>query len=238
MFDPRDPDASLVVRFFMDPQRNDEKSKQAGRPIYEDVEMCEIRIPGNRNYVGRHKAIELSPDRKFLDELTGDERYRTYAERFSRQYKQFKESQVQTMVGTPIALAPFLTEARKAELRAQSVLTIEQLAAIEGQELKNLGPGGRDMKNRAVEYIEVSKQQAPTAAAMIELEAEKAKNRVLAEDLERARKMIEVDSNFDEMNDEQLTALIVANTGRPPIGTLSHKTLVRIAMDTRPARTP
>ena len=44
---------------------------------------------------------------------------------------------------------PFLTEASRAELRALNIYTVEALAAIDGQELKNLGHGGRDMKNKA-----------------------------------------------------------------------------------------
>mgnify|MGYP003694582783 CR=1 FL=1 len=54
-------------------------------------------------------------------------------------------------------MAPFLTEARKSELKGQNIYTVEALAVIEGAELKNLGPGGRDMKNQAIEYIEQGK---------------------------------------------------------------------------------
>ena len=32
--------------------------------------------------------------------------------------------------------------------RALNLYTVEQLAAIDGQELKNLGPGGRELKNQ------------------------------------------------------------------------------------------
>src|SRR4030095_3061226 len=91
----------------------------------------------------------------------GDARQVTYAERFSRQYQQFKAQSAQTKTGTPLAEVPFLTEARRAELRAQNVYTVEQLVAVDGQELKNLGVGGRELKNKAIEYVEESKLAAP-----------------------------------------------------------------------------
>ena len=53
-------------------------------------------------------------------------------------------------------MGAFLTEARRAELRAQNIYTIEALAAIDGLELKNLGMDGRDLKNKAMEYLEES----------------------------------------------------------------------------------
>ena len=56
----------------------------------------------------------------------------TYAERFARQYQQFKAQAAQTKSGTPLEYAPFLTEARRAELRALNIYTVEALAAIDG----------------------------------------------------------------------------------------------------------
>ena len=105
------------------------------------------------------------------DPETGEQTKVTYAERFMRQYRQFKAMAAQTKSGTPLAHAPFLTEARRAELRAQNIYTVEALADIDGQELKNLGTGGREMKNKAMEYIAESKTQAPNMAAAAELEA-------------------------------------------------------------------
>ena len=55
---------------------------------------------------------------------------------------------------------------------------------VDGQELKNLGPGGRDLKNRAMEWIDESKTNAPNLQLQAELEAERAKNQVLQDDLE------------------------------------------------------
>ncbi|MCU0905633.1 MAG: hypothetical protein MUE83_17460, partial [Tabrizicola sp.] len=44
---PNDPDLTLGVEFFMKPVENKAKSKEAGRPIFEDREMVRIAFPGD-----------------------------------------------------------------------------------------------------------------------------------------------------------------------------------------------
>ena len=92
----------------------------------------------------------------------------TYAERFARQYQQFKAHQQQTKAGTPLDYLPFLTEAKRAELRALNIYTAEALTIVDGPELKNLGPGGRELKNKAIAFLESSSE----AARITKLEAE------------------------------------------------------------------
>jgi hypothetical protein len=60
---------------------------------------------------------------------------------------------------------------------------VEALAAIDGQELKNLGPGGREMKNAAMEYLEETKRGAVNTQMQAELEGLRAQNAAMADDL-------------------------------------------------------
>lgn len=230
--DPRDPDASLVATFVHRAVPNRAKSAAAGRPIYDDVEMCEIRIPGSRD-MKPFPATEIS--HWVNDPQTGELRSITYAERFSRQYRQFKENATQTKSGTPLEGADFLTEARRAELRALNIYTVEQLAAIDGQELKNLGPGGRDFKNQAVALIEEAKLQVPNIKLAAELEAERACRQAAEEELAAfKRKRAEAEAQFDDMSNDDLRAYIAVHTGAEPTGQLPRKTLIRMAMDATP----
>jgi hypothetical protein len=225
----RDPDAALVPIFKHIAIKNEAKSLHAGRPIYDDLEVCEIRIPGSKNS-GVYPATAVS---MWVDNPeTGEQTKLTYAERFARQYQQFKMQTVQTKSGTPLAHAPFLTEARRAELRAQNIYTVEQLAGIDGQELKNLGHGGREMKNAAEAYIEESNRAAPNLQMQAELEALRARNALLEEDTERLKSLIPADE-FAGMTEEQLREYIIANTGQKPAGSLNRKTLMRMAEDVK-----
>src|SRR5215471_8824523 len=130
----RDPDENLVVQFRFMAMPNDEKTLAEGRPIFDDVEVCEIRVPGSRD-VKYFPATAMSAHGWITDPITGAQKQISYAERFQRQFMQFKAKAAQTVTGTPLDFAPFLTDGKRAELRAQNIYIIEALAAIEGQEL-------------------------------------------------------------------------------------------------------
>jgi hypothetical protein len=233
-FDPRDPDNALVALFKHYAVENEAKSRAAGRPIYDDVEYVEIRAPGSKD-VKVFPATTISADSIRTDPYTGAVKQITYAERFHRQYRQFKEHAAQTKSGTPLAGVAFLTEARKAEMRALNVYTVEQLAQIDGQELKNLGMGGRDLKNAAQAYIDDALRNVPNLELQAKLEAAEARNQVLEQDVAALQhKKATAEAQFDAMSDAELREFIKANTGSAVIGQPAHKSLVRMAMDARP----
>ena len=80
-------DTGVVAVFRNGTVKNNVKSAEAGRPIFDDVELCELRYPGTRDY-GVYPATERS--HWDVDQFTGEQRQITYAERFSKQYRQFK----------------------------------------------------------------------------------------------------------------------------------------------------
>jgi hypothetical protein len=239
----RDPDELLVVIFKHLAVQNQAKTLAEGRPVFDDEEICEVRSPGSKDV----KVFPATAFARWLDNpYTGEQTRQSYAERFAHQYRQFKAQATQTKSGTPLDFVPFLSEGRRAELRAQNVYTVEQLAAIEGTELKNLGTGGRDMKNAAMGFIEESKTAAPSMQMLAELEALKARNVILEEDAvaRKARREAEADtdsdsgtnSEFKAMSPAELRAYIATQTGQEPLGAknMNHKTLVRMAENCRP----
>ena len=225
---PKDPDDIVVALFKYSAIKNEAKSAIEGRPIYDDIEICELRYPGSRN-IGVYPALAFA---RWVIDQSGEQVSQTYAERFPRQYQQFKAHALQTKSGTPLQQVPFLTEARRAEMRALNVYTVEQLAATDGTELKNLGPGGRDLKNKAIEFLEESKANSGNTQLAAELEALRARNAVLEEDVARLK---EGDGEFDGMTLEQLRDYIASQTGHAVQGAgLNRKTLVRMANEAKP----
>ena len=231
----KDPDDSIVAIFKELAVKDEVASLAAGRPVFVDEEIVELHYPGSKNW-SAHPATSFS--NWVIDPTTGEQTKVTYAERFRRQYQQFKAHATQTKVGTPLQYVPFLTEARRAELRAQNIYTVEALAHVDGQELKNLGQGGRDMKNAAMEYVAASQTGAISAQVQAELEALRAKNQVMEEDLAalKAAKVPGPNDEFDEMDLAQLREYITSNTGQAPLGTLNRKNLLRLARDAAPEK--
>lgn len=244
MAPPVDPDSVLIVLFKNDAAPNPIKSVAAGRAIFDDREVCEIRYPGSRS-VSVFPAHELCPH-KINDPFTGEQRGITYAERFAAQYRQFTARVAQTRSGTPLEYAPFLTEARRAELRSLNIYTVEALSVVDGLELKNLGPGGREMKNQALHFMERAEEGAAPLQMEAELTALRARNQVLEDDLALLKAAppsspptppVAMPSpppgtaEFAAMSTEQLRAYILAKTGHTPHGSLSIKVLQRMAAD-------
>ena len=221
-------DRGIVAVFRNDVIKNESKSIEAGRPVFDDIELVEIRCPGSKN-IAVFPALEFSHWDE--DEINGGQRAYTYAERFTRQYQQFKAHQQQTKSGTPLDYLPFLTEAKRAELRALNIYTAEALTVIDGPELKNLGPGGREMKNQAIAFLESSSDMARVAKLEAELMAMRARNQVLEDDLKAGPRVPEPPNEFDDMTDEQLRAHIKALTGVAPKGNPPRRTLVRMAQE-------
>lgn len=222
-------DDVLVPLFRHDATQDIAASAKEGRPIFQDVEVCDIHIPGSRNF-GTYPA--LSRSHWMTDPYTGQNAEVTYAERFSDQYKQFKAKLTQTKRGTPLTDAPFMTEARRAEMRAMNIYTVEGLAAVDGQELKNLGPGGRDMKNFAMEYLDQSKRGAADTQLKAELEAMQARMQIMEEDNAILKSKIATgEAQFEQMTVDGLRAYITANSDAPPLGSMNRKTLIRMALE-------
>lgn len=235
----QDPDAAVVALFRNGVVKNEARSAEAGRPIFDDREECVLRYPGSKN-VGVYPATSFS--HWAVDPHSGEQVKVSYAERFQRQYRQFKEHAIQTKVGTPLTEVLFLTEARRAELRALNIYTVEALAAIDGFELKNLGFNGRELKNRAIEYIEESKTKAPTTQMVAELEALRARNTLLEEDNSRLKEYLppdphSPDADFEGMSLQQLRDYIATNSGHPPEGAINRRTLIRMARDLKASET-
>jgi hypothetical protein len=97
------------------------------------------------------------------------------------------------------------------------------------------------MKNQATAYIEESRSSAPNKQMMAELEALKARNAILEEDLARKKQLDEIDdakpteavSEFDGMTLDQLREFVTARSGHAPHGSLNRKTLTRMARETQ-----
>jgi hypothetical protein len=126
-------------------RENKVKSKEKGRPIFDDREICEMRIPGDR------ERVVVQPAHHVWKYDRGQPV--TYAMRFSEQYRRFKEGHSQLTSGTPLTMLTEMPERKRLEYAALSVHTVEALANLEGQQLKTLGMGALEWKKAAQEYI-------------------------------------------------------------------------------------
>ncbi len=204
--------------------KNEAKSKEMGRPIYDDIEVVEVRFAGDRNKVSVFPANSICGQ---AQDDEGNSMHITYAERWPDQYKRFKAKEQQIASGTPLDELPFLTQGKRSELRGLNIYTAEALAAIDGQPLKNLGQGGRDWKNQAQAYLDNARGSADvTGMAKKIADLEQLVGELRAD---KAPAPTESLSQFEAWDDNQIKDWIEQQINERPRGNPSHATLVKRA---------
>lgn len=179
----------MFVRFYSKTKQNEAKSIEAGRPIFDEVEMVEVTLPGDRFYQPHFPAHEVAVTWD-AEKKTDDTR--TWAERFPNEYAAFKTSHIPSESGLPLEEWGFITRAQASELKALKIHTVEQLAAVNERNRAILGPGARALIAQAQAFIEQSREQAPVAKLA-------AQNEALQAELEALKARM---AGFEDVSDE------------------------------------
>lgn len=145
-----DADKRLLVMFYAEPIKNESKSIEAGRPIYEDIDHIRIITPGSRD--------------NFVTEVTQE-----YIERFPQQWARYKAKQDQNVSGTPLDALPWMTRAQVAEFKAVGCHTVEQLVGMPDN-LSQKFMGHFQIKQRAQAFLDAAAGAAPMLKLQSELE--------------------------------------------------------------------
>lgn len=194
-------DRHCIVKFYNDAQRDDAASRAEGRPIFKDVEMVEIRFPGDREST----IIAPAHDQAFLNRSSEGPAYLTYAERFAEPYKAFKERGANAQVGTPLDMLVFLAPSQIAEMHAQNIFTVENLAGLSDRMMK--GPGWREWREQAQAFLDNAQSASLLAAEQAKSAALEA--RLAALEAAMAAKSSEGDE-WDAMDDDALREALEA----------------------------
>lgn len=143
---PSHSTAGIVVRFHVRSVKDEDASREAGRPVFRDAEYIEKRVVGDNNNV---------VDR----EIRAEDK-----QQFGRQYEDWKRGREQTAPGIPLTEWPGLTPSQVDTLRYNHVSTVELLAEISDQNLSKLGMGYDALRQRARDYLAAAAGLAPIDA--------------------------------------------------------------------------
>lgn len=193
--------------FYMDAIQNKAKSEKEGRPIFDEKEMIEIRIPGDKllTWVGE---VEQK-----------------HRERWPADYAAFKKGEARAAHGTPLDQwpNPELTKSRVAELKALDILSVEELANLSDALLGKLGMGGRQLREAARSYISTAKDGAKESAMAARLaQLEEMVQRLSGAPAPEAPK----EKTIEDCTDAELKEFIKRETGEPVRGNPSRETLI------------
>lgn len=223
---------TVDVEFYIEAVHDKNASEAAGRPIYRDVEMVKIVNLEDRKkefHAPAHEKFQLPPG----GFKSGGEMI-SYKQRYFRQYEVFKSGQTVAASGTPIEELPFLTNARRKELKLMGIHTAESLAALDPTQLgKGMFLRGDQEATKA--YLAKAKDNALETRLSAENAELKGRLERLEEMLSRQGQAPAVSQPtgsgevYASYTDDGLKALIKERTGSAPKGQPSRATLVRMA---------
>lgn len=136
-----DGDKNLLVKFFNKPKKNDAKSLEAQRPIFDEVCYVDIRVAGKRDPLAVRPATMRDK------------------QRFPRHYAAFEQRTEMPVDGTPLLEWGCMTRSQAEELAFANIKTVEQLATMpDGNAQKFMG--GFAMKQKAKDWLESTADNA------------------------------------------------------------------------------
>lgn len=165
------PDSRLVAQFYSKPVKMNYESQVQGRPIFADVDYVRIFVPGDST------SIMDAPVRE------------DHKARFPIQWAHYqnKHGGDAKEIGTPLAQWPRITPAQAEELRAIKFYTVESVANASDANIQRIGmiAGMSPYKFRehAQRFLQVAKGDAVAQAAEEQVEALKAANAKLQEQM-------------------------------------------------------
>lgn len=132
----QEDDRALIVDFFVDKKLLGLKSKEAGRPVYEDREYVRIRIKGqDKQEVVREVDAKIKA-------------------RFPIAYQLFQQQKPAPMIGTPIDMLPGLGPSLAHHLKGLNIRSVEDLSMITDENvIQNIGSGARKMIDQAKQWV-------------------------------------------------------------------------------------
>ena len=142
--------AQTIPSFYTEAIEQPFKSKQAGRPIFEDKEFVRIIIPGDKN---SQPVYEVSDEHR---------------ERWPAAYAAFKRGSEAPLEGTPLKQWPPISASMARELAYFHILTVEQLATVGDNVIQNIGMGMRDLRRKAQVFLEVAEKGSGPLTRIVE----------------------------------------------------------------------
>lgn len=218
-------EAHAYIEFYLEAMPDAAASRDAGRPMFKDVEMVSIKLVGDpaNNLVARaHEKFQFVSDPR--DAAGG--RYITYAERYPDHYSAFLRDAQAAEEGTPLEHLPFMTKSQIAEFKAQNIRTVEGLAGLADRLLK--GMGWRAMREQAKVWIEEADKMA--AVTRVNAENDGLRARLAALEAKIAATPAAPADDIDGWTDDALRAYLEGR-GISPRANAAHDKLVAAARD-------
>lgn len=180
--------SSVHVQFYTEAMPDGAASRDAGRQVFTEVEMCKVLTLGDKD----NNLVIRAHEPFMVDRENGG--HMTPAQRWPEEYRAFKAGLADAVSGTPLSHLPFLSKAQVAEFRVANIKTAEQLASLSEAAVAK-GFGWRDLREKAAIWLDESDKFAVAAKAQEERDAANARAD------EMARRLAEMEAKLAAMDE-------------------------------------
>jgi len=189
-----------------------EASEKAGHYVGKDVDFVLITPAGSKDRIDRNALEWLAQCRI---EVQAERLPVKWEAHYREAYKNWKEGQEAPVDGTPLINWPGLSPTQYKQLQALHIRAVEDLAAANEETINRLGMGGRQLKQRAVDYLAAAKDVGAVAEAASTLraraEASESREKLLNERLEAMAARLQALEGGTAPRNESATAAIQAS---------------------------
>lgn len=165
--DEQREDRPAYVRFERIAVEDVAASLEAGHYVAKDVDMALITPPYSKD-VMKYKVKNWFDILK--QDVANNRIPQSWLDRYQESYAAFQKGQDMPLVGTAIKGWGIISPAQQETLIKMSVLTVEDLAAINDEGIKRIGMGGIDLKNKAKAWLLQLKDNGALAVQMADLQ--------------------------------------------------------------------
>lgn len=142
-------DKTLLVKFYYLSIPDKDASAKEARPMFKEVEIVDIKVPGQRDGVARPATARDKA-------------------RFPRHYQAFKQRMAAPIDGTPLTEWPAIGRSLADQLSFINIKTVEQLSELNDSSMHTI-PGAQTLKQKAKDWLLATKDDAILANMRDEL---------------------------------------------------------------------
>jgi len=165
------------IKFFYAYNENAEKTRQEGRPIFDEIPSISIQWPGMDETVRRIEPQDMQD--------------------YPEMYARFKAGSEPVMEGTPLAEWPMMTGSAMRELNYLGFKTVEQLAVAAEEAKRKLGPLSKFVK-LAQDWLAAAKSDQNEVVKLKQLlDGETARRKALEHKVELLLQRVEANEGID-----------------------------------------
>lgn len=199
------------------------ESLKQGKSVSKDVDFVKVTPPYSKDCYEQKVDLWLQNVETNVKNGRTPEAWMQY---WKRAYQAFCEGQAMPLEGTPIRDWSSISPAQIKNLIALNILTVEDLANANDQGLKRIGMGAVELRNKARNWLQATKDHGPLVMKVTSMETE---NKQLHETITSLQGQIAaLKQQIGNLADQRQTIMPEAPAANAVLDTLEHKSELEI----------